>query len=138
MKNDGSKSEKIFEDKIKANYGRKAFLHRLIDTKAIKGRMKGAGFSAAAPSDYVLTVNGFMVYAEVKSCSDPVSFSFSQFTASQNATMVQQHAANGRYEVYIHNLLLDEWFTIDAVDVLERKAKGIKSMKWTEMMRWMI
>lgn len=137
MKNDGKKSEKLFEDHWKAK-GKKVYVHRFVDTKQIKGRQNGQGFSQAAPSDYLITNAGHMFYAEVKSCSDKISFSFSQFTPSQNACMVRQCAAHGVYMIYIHNLNTDEWFQVNAVEILDRKMLGVKSMKWTEMQRWMI
>lgn len=129
MKNDGTEAEAEFERIIETKFGKKAFLWRPADTKSVKGASK-VGFTQGNPADYVLTLYGNMWYAEVKSCSDPVSFSFSQFTKAQHAGMVRQVAAGGFYEVYVFSTLRQRWYLIPASLILSQREAGIKSLKW--------
>ena len=136
-KNTGKPSEDAFYDAMKVE-GKGTFIHRLADTNEIKGAFM-TGFINSNPSDFVLTRNGVMEYAEVKSSSNgKASFSFSQFTPKQNSSMIRQVAAGGRYTVYLHNLVTDRWYAVPAGLILETKTNGRKSLKWTEIehLRW--
>lgn len=137
--NNGVKAEELFEQIILHRYGKTAFLHSLVDTKEIKG-MTGTGFARASPSDYLLTVDGVMEYAEVKSCQKRVSFPFSNFTPSQNAAMVRQTAAGGKYNIYIYNITTERWYVVPASLILSLRAADVHSITWEyleeEHMRW--
>jgi len=131
-RNDGSGSEAIFEDRM-ALGGKTVFVYSLVDTKQIKGAMGPKGFAKAGPSDYIVTENGNMYYAEVKSSNNATSFSFSNFTPSQNAAMVRQCAAKGQYWIFIHNLITDVWYRVPASEILMVKLTKKSSIKWSEM-----
>ena len=133
MKNDGTKSEELFEGMVKLAYP-DAFLYRIADQKELSrgNKLKGV-VTRATPSDYILTIDRDMCYAEVKSCSNETSFPFSQFTPGQNAAMVKQRKAGGRYWIWIHNLLTDTWYFTQGYLVLAARAEGKKSFKWSEM-----
>ena len=137
MKNNGVKSEKIFEDRMEEAYRKNVFVERLPDTKSIKGAI-GSGFIAGRPSDYLVTLRGEMFYAEVKSCSDPVSFPFSNFRKDQWKAMIRQNAAGGKYSVFLHNLLTNEWYRVECQEVLAADQQGRKSIKWSEMSKWVM
>lgn len=137
MKNSGVDAEKDFVDRLEDVYGKRVFIERLPDTKAIKGALKG-GFIQGRPSDFLVTLCGEMHYAEVKSCSDPVSFPFSNFRADQWKAMKKQRAAGGVYYVYILNINTNQWFRISGDEVLSIEEGGKKSIKWSELELWKI
>jgi penicillin-binding protein-related factor A (putative recombinase) len=135
--NTGKESEDLFYNAM-MNEGKGTFIHRLADTNEIKGAF-ATGFINSNPSDFVLTRNGVMEYAEVKSSSNgKASFSFSQFTPKQNSSMIRQVAAGGRYMVYLHNMVSNIWYIVPATLILETKASGRKSLKWTDIehLKW--
>jgi len=129
MRNDGSSSEEFFKAKMESIFGKKVFIEKFTDTKAVKGVNK-TGFVKSSPADFVVTALGKMFWAEVKSCSDKVSFPISQLTASQVRAIVRQEAAGGQYWVFIHNMNTDKWYKVAGSELL---ALDKKSIKWTEM-----
>lgn len=135
MKNNGSKSEDLFEKILNEGFGKLVFIERLPDTKSIKGLLR-SGFVQGRPSDYLVTLAGSMFYAEVKSCSDPVSFSFSNFRKDQWRAMKKQRAAGGKYYCFIHNLLTNEWYVVEGARILDTEEQGTKSLKWKDMTKW--
>jgi penicillin-binding protein-related factor A (putative recombinase) len=112
-KNTGTPSQDEFEARI-ALLGKKAYLHKITDTKEVRGLTKTKAWTKAQPSDYILTVNGAMHYAEVKSTTDPLCFRKSNITTDQLAAARQQLAAGGQYWFYIHRLLDGAWFKVPA------------------------
>lgn len=133
MRNDGKDSEGIFEDRIKSDMGKRAFLYRIPDTNSAFRKGKATVKLAATPSDYLLSYFGQTGMAEVKSCSDKTSFSFSNFTPSQNAAMLQMRAAGGNYWVFIHHIPTDQWYRIDAEFIALIEKTGKKSVTWKEL-----
>jgi penicillin-binding protein-related factor A (putative recombinase) len=130
-KNTGTPSQSAFENII-AQLGKRAYIVRFPDAKEIKGRTGASGYTVDAPSDYILTINGLMEYAEVKSTVDPVSFSISKIRTSQWNAARKQLAAGGDYWFYIHSLELDRWYRVPAQYLLfYRHTK--KSHKWSEL-----
>lgn len=141
-RNDGSYSEKEFErimEQRMKDAPKRLFVHRMTDTKSIKQIAGQKSFAKAAPSDYLVTLDGVMFYAEVKSTSEATSFKFSCFTPSQNLAMVKQVAAGGEYNVYVHHLPTDTWYEIPAYNIVVWKQNGFKSIKWDELevFKWM-
>lgn len=133
MRNDGSASELAFKKKLEDKYGKSVFVEKYTDTKSVKHDAVKEGFAKPAPADYVVTLKGKMFYAEVKSCSG-TSFPFSQFTAAQRRAMVRQHAADGEYWVFIHNIKTDTWYKVYGPMLLQmEKDEGKKSIKWIEL-----
>lgn len=134
MANNGSKSEEEFEKMIETKFGLDAFLYRIADQKELSrgNKLKGV-VTRKTPSDYILTMFGAMAYTEIKSCSDAVSFPFSQFTPGQNNAMVRQSKARGLYWIWLHNLTTNHWYWIEGQDILNARAEGKKSLKWTEI-----
>jgi len=70
VKNTGTDSEDDFELRIKRAYGKRAFIYRVTDSKEVRGRSGKAAFTKAQPSDYIVTIEGKMFYAEVKSSNN--------------------------------------------------------------------
>ena len=137
--NTGKFSEHEFVRKMEAAYGKNVFIHRFLDINEVKG-MTGSGFVTANPSDYVVTWNGTMFYAEVKSMSIKTSksFSFSHFTKAQVAGMKRQLAAGGLYNIYLHILETNQWYMFPAALVERIKESGKKSITLNELenMKW--
>lgn len=126
-KNTGVKSEEIFEQKIQKMYGKGCYLHQMVDSKQARNKVK------SNPSDWVVTILGTTAYAEVKSCSDKTSFPFSNFTKGQMNGMTRQAAAGGKYWIFIHHILTDQWYWIDSYTVLSTIDNGKKSLSWKEL-----
>ena len=127
-------SEKDFEEKI-ASLGKKAFLHRITDTKEVN-RGKNFGKKTivkAQPSDYTLTWNNNMAYAEVKHCSNETSFPFSNFTKGQMIAMRKQNAAGGKYLVFIYHAIEDTWYLLSGQLILGVIDEGNKSIPWNKI-----
>lgn len=127
--NNGADSEAAFVEMMTANRKKSVYIFRLTDTKEIKGAMK-EGFTKANPSDFIITYNGVMYYAEVKSTHEKVSFKYSSFTKGQIVGMTRQIAASGRYTVYIHHIPSNTWYHLDGAKVIDDLKKGIKSIKF--------
>ena len=129
-KNNGVNSEEIFEKRIQKRFGKNCYLHQMVDSKQARNKVK------SNPADWVVTLNGSMAYAEVKSCSHETSFPFSNFTKGQMTGMVRQIAARGTYWIFIHHILTDTWYWTTAETILETIDKGKKSLSWKELELW--
>lgn len=130
MKNNGLASEEAFEKLIEKRYGKKQFIYKIVDTKSA-GKIVKSG-----PADWVITIEGTMSWAEVKSCSHDTSFPFKNFTDAQMRGMVRQHAAGGTYKIFIHRVPTDEWFEITPYQILSRIEEGRKSITWKELQQY--
>lgn len=135
--NNGSESEAAFVEMITRNRGKLVYVFRLTDTKEIMGAM-GKGFTKKNPSDYIVTLNGHMFYAEVKSTQEKVSFKFSSFTKGQIIGMTRQIAAGGKYNIYIHHIPSNTWYLLDGSTVLNEMKKKVKSIKFTMIPKLMM
>lgn len=127
--NDGKAAEKEFERHI-ASLGKRAFLYRFDDAAAIRAKTGAAGYAKKQPSDYLLTLDGVTSYTEVKSCSNPHSFPFSQLEDGQHTAAKQIVAAGGPYLIFVFSTMLKRWFVISYAEVL---SSSKSSIKWTEM-----
>ena len=47
--------------------------------------------------------------------------------------MVRQSRAGGKYWIFIHHILTDKWYWIDAYTVLSTIDNGKKSLSWKEL-----
>ncbi len=135
VKNTGQKAQDDFQAMVAA-LGKDGFLHRFDDAAAIRGKTGSIGYTAAQPSDYMLTTrrNGTR-YVEVKSSHDKTAFRFSQLEKGQRLAGKQQLAAGGRYDIYVLSMIRDQWFFMPFQDVLSREASNQKSIPWDEMYR---
>ena len=127
VKNNGVASEEAFESKIQKLYGKKCFIHQMVDSKQARNKVK------SNPSDWVVTIHGITAYAEVKSFSDKTSFPFSNFTKGQMNGMTRQTAAGGKYWIFIHHVPTDKWYWIDSYVVLSTIDNGKKSLSLKEL-----
>lgn len=106
---------------------KRAFAHRLVDTKAARNLVENQ------PSDYIVTSNGHMWYAEVKLCSELVSFPFANIRKGQLRAMKLQLRAGGLYFVHIRSSYMNRWYHIPASLILDTLESGRKSLKWSEI-----
>ncbi len=106
---------------------KRAFAHRLVDTKAARNLVENQ------PSDYIVTANGHMWYAEVKLCSEMVSFPFANIRKGQLRAMTLQLRAGGEYFVHIKSSYMNRWYHIPAALILDTLESGKKSLKWSDI-----
>lgn len=125
--NTGKPSEDLF---LRWADNQKGFVHRFTDLYDAKKKGKAAN---EQPSDFLLTLPGFMCYAEVKSTTKP-SFSFAQIQPKQWKTALKQTKAGGHYLFFVHFLTENRWFRIPARVILdsERKSLNIKTLSQFE------
>lgn len=131
-KNTGKSSEQKWEDHFTA-LGKSAFYYRVVDAAEVRGRTGKIGFIRPAPSDYVLVHMGRMSFAEVKSTQSKTSFPFSILRVTQSAMAKMVLAAGGVYEVYLHNILTDEWYKIPYQVIESVKESGHSSIPWSKL-----
>jgi penicillin-binding protein-related factor A (putative recombinase) len=125
----GDKSEKTFEEAFD-KLGKRAFVFRLPDSKEVHGRTNGGGWVRNQPSDYIVTEDGDMYYAEVKSTFDKNKFPLKNLERGQKHAMRRQHLANGKYFVFIHRKKTDQWYKVPGGLLLDRKDS---SVNWSEL-----
>lgn len=135
-KNNGQSSEDIFVDAIKLVAG--SFIHKFTDTKSTKGSF----IVKAVPADFIVALPeriepnlhrpAKLFLAEVKSCSDPVSFPFSQIEKSQwvAATLLAKMGLGNHYLFIVHSLHHDQWYCLSALELISHDKKSIK---WADM-----
>lgn len=87
-------------------------------------------FTAAHPSDFIVTDRGKTFYAEVKSCSDPVLFSFSLVRPSQWNAAIRVTRAGGEYFFFIKNETTGVWYKIPGAEFILLRENEKKSAKW--------
>jgi len=131
--NTGKPSEAIFEDEVTKLGG---VVFRLRDQADLVGLNKNARVKAfGQPSDFFVVSPLGCFMAEVKSSNNKTSFSLDCFTRTQKAAMARCHLSNsGRhYRIYIHNLLTNVWYRIDATTYVTTINSGSKSIKWSDL-----
>jgi penicillin-binding protein-related factor A (putative recombinase) len=105
------------------------------DTRAAMGATGSRRvFTTAHPSDFLVTDEGVMFYAEVKSSENPVSFPFTNVKPSQWNAARQQVAAGGNYFFFLFSLSNKVWYRIPGSYLVPLKEQGIKSVKWAELL----
>src|SRR5262245_53215631 len=116
-RNTGQPSQTIFEAMMTARFGTKVFVHRITDAAEVHGMNKRAVIVKEQPSDYIVTANGDMHYAEVKSTTDD-RFKKSLIRKGQLIAARKQVAARGGYFFYVHALSISRWFKLPASLIL--------------------
>lgn len=112
-------------------YGKRAYVERLKDTAHVRGASgKLAAFKDAQPADYIVTVEGAMFYAEVKSTQHEPSFPFSMIKPVQWAAARRTVSAGGIYRFYIRRESTKRWYSVPANVLIHHTAKSIR---WQEI-----
>jgi penicillin-binding protein-related factor A (putative recombinase) len=122
-------SETLFEG-LFAPYGKRAYLHKITDTKEVTGLNGRPTKTKKEPSDYIVTFDGIMFYAEVKGSQNETSFPFGNIQPGQLGASRRQLAAGGHYFFYILRNKTGHWHKVPA-DVIHNCPK--QSMTWAEL-----
>lgn len=133
MKN-WQEAEAEFEARFRS-FGKRAYVHKLPDTKSVRHYTKGKGFVVAQPSDYIVTHDGAMFYGEVKFCTSKTSFPFGSIQTGQMNAARRIIAAGGWYFFFIYSVASSCWFRVPAAMVI---VSDKKSLKWSEIqnLKW--
>lgn len=134
--NTGKSSEALFDNTIASVYGIKGHVHQFYDAAYLHGLNKRPVLAPEQPSDRLVTVNGVMFYAEVKSVSKGASWPFSMIQTGQLRAAKLQLLAGGDYFFFVHDLQTDTFYVVHAKEVFDSLEAGIKSLKWSQMKAW--
>lgn len=131
-KNDGSLSQTIFEAAMGAQP--KTFVWRARDKKDLMGLNKGRKVGTfPLPADYTVGRRGVLFFAEVKSTSDKVRFSYNQIEPGQRSAACISASIGTPYWFFIHSLERNEWFQLSGEQLAADLKAGIKSRKFEEL-----
>lgn len=137
-RNTGKPSETEFENSILA-LGKAGWFYRITDAAEVRGITGKIGLGMhATPSDYVVCVHGQLHMAEVKSTNDKVKFPFNLLKKGQLSHGRRITAARGPYQVYLHRMETDHWYSIPLRSILAVQDAGRQSIPWDmmEQFRW--
>ena len=129
MINTGKPSEKLFEERI-ASMGKNAVAFRLIDAAYVKALTGKAANVPAQPADYIVTIKGRTMYAEVKSTVDPTTFKLSILKPHQRGMALRITAAGGEHVVFVHSLAHDRWYAVPFKDVQTMRWEDMEKFTW--------
>jgi hypothetical protein len=135
MKNDGTAAEQAFE----AHWGKVGHVQRFRDLKDLRGLNKGLRLKDfPKPADFVVSSPDVPLhYAEVKSTTSAVSFSFSNIQPGQSAAaLMEASKGSGRYIFYIFSFPLGEWFCMTSIRYAKLSEQGVRSAKFEELPKW--
>lgn len=133
QRNTGKNAERGFKAKLLAEDG-KAYIERLPDTHDVIGLTKGQAVALAKkPSDFIVVSKGTMYFAEVKDCSNKVSFPFSNIKQSQLTAAKRTRIAGGKYFFFIRNKTTGDWYKVPCEVILDHERKSIK---WKELTQY--
>lgn len=135
MKNDGKDAERAFVARIKAKAG--TIIERFWDQSDLRGINKGRAVADfAKPSDFIVTEDGNIHYAEVKSVQSATSFAFANLEDGQRSAALRQAAVGGDYRFYLFSYGLGQWFIMYADVFAATLATGKSSVKFNALPRW--
>lgn len=130
-------AEEEFESFFK---GKQQFVFKFHDTKAAMGVMGTRNVKTVEhPSDYIVTDNGSMYYAEVKSTHNKVSLPFANIQKGQWRAAIRQVAAGGLYFFFVRSEAWKMWYKVPAQVLIEHE-KVRSSIKWSELSdyKWVV
>ena len=130
-------AEEEFENYWK-KFGKSATVFRFHDSFDAMGVTKSKTVrTTAQPSDFLVTHDGHTFFAEVKSSTNPSSFSLSNIRDAQWRQAMLTTAAKGLYLFYIRNETNRVWYKVPASFFLSLHKDGIKSVKWEALTEYM-
>jgi len=132
-KNTGKPSEILFENALRHVYGKRVFIQEFYDAAYLHGLNKRPVLAPEQPADRLVTANGTMFYAEIKSVLKGTSFPFSMIKSNQLRAAKEQSMAGGLYYFFVHDLAGDRFYMVPASQVLNTEKQ---SLKWDEMTLW--
>lgn len=129
-KNDGTAAERAFDGWV-MGLGKDGYLHKLVDTKAIKGMAGKKGFAVAQPADRLVALKGEgLFYCEVKSTQHKTRFAKKMIRDHQWSNAVRCTAAGGAYYFFVRRETDYQWFRIPAEFLIENDRP---SWTWEEL-----
>lgn len=134
--NTGKSSEALFDNTIASVYGIKGHVHQFYDAAYLHGLNKRPVLAPEQPSDRLVTANGVMFYAEVKSVSSGLSWPFGMIAQGQLKAAKLQTLAGGDYFFFCHRLETDTFYIVHAKEVFAAMELGVKSLKWSALKVW--
>ena len=133
-RNDGKDAEAGFLS-IMTRLG--AVVERFWDQADLRGRNGGRPVGDfPKPSDFLVTLNGLLHYAEVKSTVSTTSFSFHSIQKGQSSAALRQARVHGPYNFYIYSFHLAQWFLMPCKQYAETLDAGRASIKFEELTPW--
>lgn len=134
QRNDGKSAEAGFL----AIMGRQgAVVERFWDQADLRGRNGGRPVGDyPKPSDYLVTLNGLLQYAEVKSTVHKTSFSFHCIQPGQSSAALRQARVHGPYNFYIYSFHHAQWYIMPCKQYAATLAEGRASLKFEELSPW--
>lgn len=134
MRNTGKPSEAAFLSRIK---GPGVVVERFWDQSDLRGLNGGRAVGDyPKPSDFIVTEDGNIHYAEVKSVQSAVSFPFSNLEDGQRSAALRQAAAGGDYRFYLFSYGLGKWFVMSCQQLRTSLDSGVKSIKFKDLQEW--
>jgi penicillin-binding protein-related factor A (putative recombinase) len=134
MRNDGKDAEGAFLARMKRPG---VVIERFWDQADLRGLNRGRTVTDyPKPSDFLVTQDGAIHYAEVKSVQCDRRFPFKNIKDGQRSAALRQAAAGGPYRFYIFSFGLGEWFVMEARQFAEAIARGAKSILFEELTPW--
>ena len=107
------------------------FVFAFEDAREVMGaRQTRKIFTKGQPADYLVTDNGWVYFAEVKSSQHETSFALSGIQKSQWNAARRVTAAGGMYFFFIRKEPERVWFKVPAAFFISLQDQDIKSVKW--------
>lgn len=136
-KNDGGAAEEAFLNAMRKRPG--VVVERFWDQSDLRGRNGGRAVGDyPKPSDFLVTQNAQIEYAEVKSVQSATSFPFSNIERGQRSAALRQAMVGGPYNFYIFSFGLGSWFKMSAQFFSEAIAAGKASAKFKDLTPWQL
>lgn len=124
-KNDGKKTETLFDDLYKFKPG--VVWYKFIDTK------RARSFVPDQPADRLLIHNGQGWLVEIKSSIDPIRFPLKNISKKQVGHGRYWRTAGAKEVFIIHHLLTDKFYFVP-FDIVDQWFKDkISSIKWGDL-----
>lgn len=134
MRNDGKEAEAAF---LKRLAGPGVVVERLWDAADLRGLNNGRHINDfKKPSDFLVTRDGQMHFAEVKSVQSATSFPFANLEDGQRSAALRQAAVGGPYSFYLFSYGLGRWFVMSAKTFAAAVAEGKASIKFSTLPEW--
>ena len=135
-KNDGKEAERGF---LAVFERRGAVIERFYDQADLRGRNGGKAVGDfPKPADFLVTYDGLLHYAEVKSTTSKTSFSFHCIRPAQSSAALRQARVGGPYVFYIYAYETATWYVMSCSDYARALQEGRASLKFSELKQWQI
>lgn len=134
MRNTGKDAEKAFLARMnRAGVVVERFWDQA-DLRGLNGGRAVADFPK--PSDFLITEDGNIHYAEVKSVQSATSFPFANIERGQRLASLRQVQVGGDYRFYLFSYGLGQWFLMHATQFAKALDEGKASLKFKDLTAW--